>query len=396
MSLYAAADEARIRAAARVRAWARSGLITVSQGIAIESGLRVDVRRTNRYLRFALFVFGTIVVWAAVGLNLLLFDVNQEWAIAWTAILAGAIALALASFLVVRFRLYRFGIEEALAVWSVAFLTLGAGFLTSAAMSGDDGPALVACGTAAIASLAVYGLFGYLYAACAASAALAVTAYWVGLPRFAAHLLSALMLMGVFLVARRLRRPRGDDFPGDDYGVIEAVAWAGCYVVLNLRLTLFFMPAFLGIRAATDVPAAFYWATYAATWFLPAIGLTVGLREKHRPMIWAGLATALATLLTNKAYLGRTPNTWDPILLGVLLAGTAILVRRWLAAGPGGHRHGFTAQSLVTSDDKDRIGVLSTVAAVRQPIAARTRPETPAFEAGRGGRSGGAGGGTDF
>jgi hypothetical protein len=396
MSLYAAADEARIRAAARVRAWTRSGFLTTAQGIAIESDLRVDVRRTNRYLRFALFVFGTIVVWAAVGLSLLLFDANQDWAIGWTAILAGAIACALAGFLVVRFRLYRFGIEEALAVWSAVLVALGAGFLTSAAMHGYERPALVAFGTAAIASLGVYWLFGYLYAACGAVAALAATAFWLGLPRFAEHLLSATMLIAVFLAARRLRRPRGEDFPGDYYGVIEAVAWAGSYVVLNLRLTLNVTPAFLGIRAATDVPAAFYWATYAATWLLPATGLALGLREKHRPMIWSGLATAIATLLTSKAYLGRTPNTWDPILLGVLLAGTAILVRRWLAAGAGGHRHGFTSQSLVASDDKDRIGVLSTVAAVQQPMAARTRPETPAFEAGRGGRSGGAGGGTDF
>ena len=113
-------------------------------------------------------------------------------------------------------------------------------------------------------------------------------------------------------------------------------------------------------------------------------------------MIWASLVMAIATLLTNKAYLGRTPNTWDPILLGVLLAGTAILVRRWLAAGQGGQRHGFTAHSLIASDDKERIGVLSSVAAVQQPIAARTHPEAPAFDAGRGGRSGGAGGGTDF
>lgn len=396
MSLYAADDEARIRAAGRVRAWTRSGLLTAAQGIAIESGLRVDVRRTNRYLRFALFVFGTIVVGAAVGLSLLLFDVRQDWAIAWTAMLAGALALALAAVLVVRFRLYRFGIEEALAVWSVALEAFGAGFLASAGTHANDAPVLIAFGSAAFASVAVYWLFGYLYAACAAVVALAATAFWVGLPRFAAHLLAASMLIGVFFAARRLRRPHGDDFPGDDYGVVEAVAWVGCYVVLNLRLTLSVMPAFLGIRAAGDVPIAFYWATYAATWLLPAAGLALGLREKHRPMIWSGIAIAIATLLTNKAYLGRTPNTWDPILLGVLLAATAILVRRWLMAGRGGHRHGFTVQSLVASDDQDGIGVLSSVAAVQQPMAARTRPETPAFEAGRGGRSGGAGGGTDF
>jgi hypothetical protein len=61
------------------------------------------VTRTNRYLRFALFAFGTIVVWAAVGLSLLLLDLKEEWALAWTAILAGAIAVALAAFLVVGF-----------------------------------------------------------------------------------------------------------------------------------------------------------------------------------------------------------------------------------------------------------------------------------------------------
>jgi hypothetical protein len=395
MSLYARDDESRIRAAARVRAWTQSGLLTAAQGIAIESGLRVDVRRTNRYLRFALFVFGTIVVWAAVGLSFLLFDVKQELGFAWMAILAGAMVCALAAFLVVRFRLYRFGIEEALAVWSIVLVAIGAGFLTLAALDGDRWPALVACGAAAIASAAVYWLFGYLYVASAAVAALAATAFWLGLPRFAAHLLAASMMIAVFLAARRLRRPHGEDYPGDDYGVIEAVAWAGCYVMLNLRLTLSVMPSFVGIRAA-DIPPVFYWATYAATWLLPAAGLTLGLREKHRPMIWSGLAIAIATLLTNKAYLGRTPNTWDPILLGVLLAGTAILARRWLTSGPDGQRHGFTVQSLVASEDKDAIGVLSTVAAVQQPMAVRTRPEAPSFDAGQGGRSGGAGGGSDF
>src|SRR5262249_37807043 len=159
--LYDAADEARIRAAARVRAWARSGLLTSSQDDAIQADLRVDLKRTNRYLRFALFIFGTIVVWAAVGLSLLLFDVKQDRAIGWTAMVAGAIAFALAAFLVRRFRLYRFGIEEALAVSSVALLALGAGFLTSVAMHGGDGPSFAACGTSAIASVAVYCLFGY-------------------------------------------------------------------------------------------------------------------------------------------------------------------------------------------------------------------------------------------
>jgi hypothetical protein len=393
MKLYSAADEAAIRAAARIRAWTRSGLLTPGQGSAIESGLRPDVKRTNRYLRLALFVFGTIAVWAGVGLCLLALDIRQDWAIGWIAILAGVIDFALAAFLVVRFQLYRFGVEEALAVWSVAFVAFGAGFLTSSGRGGDT-PALVACVTAAFASFAAYWLFGFLYAACAAVGASAATAFYLGLPRFAAHMVSASILLGAFLTARTLRRRHGDDYPGDDYGVIEAVAWVGCYAVLNLRLSLDFMPLFLGSRS--DVPPAFYWATYAAIWLMPPIGLALALRDKHRPMIWGSLLVAIGTLLTNKAYLGWEPHTWDPILLGVLLGGSAIAIRRWLIAGAGANRFGFVAQPLVASVDKDGLGVLSSVAVAAQPFAVRTRTETPAYEADRGGRSGGAGGGADY
>jgi len=357
MRLYAAADEERIRTAAQVSAWTRSGLLTPSQGAAIASGLRTNLRRTNAYLRVALFVFGTIIVWAAVGLCMLVLDFRQDWAVASAAIVMGAIDLVIALFLVVRFRFYRFGVEEAFAIWSVALVTFGAAFLTGLVRhGGTDVPALVACITAAAASLIVYWLFGYLYAACAAAAALAATAFCLDVPRFAEHAVAALILLGAFVFARTLRRPHGEDYPGDDYGVIEAVAWTGGYAVLNLRLSFDLMPSFLARHA--DIPPPFYWATYVATWLIPAAGLALGLRDKHRPMIWSGLITALATLLTNKAYLGWEHHTWDPILLGVLAS-------------------------------------LSTAA---QPLDARTHaPATPPpFDAGRGGRSGGAGGGTDF
>jgi hypothetical protein len=112
-------------------------------------------------------------------------------------------------------------------------------------------------------------------------------------------------------------------------------------------------------------------------------------------MLWANIVMAVATLGTNKPYLGWERHTWDPILLGVLLAGTAIAVRRWLSRGPGGQRGGFTPKSLVASADRQALGVLSTLAGATQPLAARTPAETT-FEPGRGGRSGGGGGGAEF
>src|SRR5262245_66530302 len=110
MSVYSAADEERIRAAAQVRAWKQSGLLDAAQGASIESGLRTDLRRTNRSLRIALFVFGTIVVLALVGLCILAFDLKLDSTVAWTAMVAGVAYFMLAQFLVFRFSFYRFGV----------------------------------------------------------------------------------------------------------------------------------------------------------------------------------------------------------------------------------------------------------------------------------------------
>ena len=393
--LYAASDEERIRATAQVRTWTDSGLLTKSQGTAIESTLSTALRRTNRYLRIALFIFGTIVVFAAVGLWIVTLNPRSDWAVAGTAIVAGLIGLALAGFLVVQFRFYRFGVEEAVAVWSVVLLAVGAflavGVLVVIPIQSHR-PALTGLTTAAIASAGVYCLFGYLYAAFAAVGAAAGAAFFLGLPQFAARLLCASILFIAFFISRWLRQPHGDDYPGDDYAAMESVAWVGIYAVLNLRL-----PDVVSLsRSSVDVPSGFYWATYAAIWLLPAVGLTVCLRDKHRPMIWSSLLMTITTLLTNKPYLGWAQHTWDPILLGVLLAGSAIAIRRFLARGPDGHRNGFTPHPLVASVDREALAALSTFAVAAQPFAARTPTESPSFEAGRGGHSGGAGAGTDF
>ena len=171
MNLYAIADEERIHAAAQVREWTRSGLLDASQGATIETGLHTDLKRTNRYLRVALFIFGTIVVVAAFGFWMVAFGVSRESVVGWSAIVAGVISCVLAQLLVVQFQLYRFGVEEAFAVWSVALLAVGAGLLTSSGGNSGDLPTLVACVTAAIASAYVFMRFGYLYAAFAAASA---------------------------------------------------------------------------------------------------------------------------------------------------------------------------------------------------------------------------------
>ena len=366
------------------------------QGASIEAGLRTDLKRTNLYLRAVLFIFGTIVVWAALGFFLLAFGVSRDSLVAWSAMAAGVVFFVLAEFLVSQFRLYRFGVEEAFASWSVVLLAAGTGYLAWSGQGRPDEPILVALVTGMIVSLAVYLRFGYLYAALGATACAALAPFFVGQSQVVERLLSVSVLLAILIVARSLRRPYEEDFPGDDYGAIESAAWLGIYAVVNLRLTIDLRPFFYVGR--TEFPSAFYWGTYAAIWLLPAAGLYLGLRSKHRGLIGASLIMALATLVTNKMYLGCERHTWDPIVLGVLLTGTAIAVRHWLLRGRDGRRKGFTPERLFSADRRS-LAVLGTAAGAAQPFEARfpTATQTPSsFEPGGGGRSGGGGGGGEF
>ena len=69
MSLYSPDDERRIRSQALVREWTKSGLLDPAQGAALEAELRVDVRRTNVFLRAGLALFTVLIVAASVGLT---------------------------------------------------------------------------------------------------------------------------------------------------------------------------------------------------------------------------------------------------------------------------------------------------------------------------------------
>jgi hypothetical protein len=196
------------------------------------------------------------------------------------------------------------------------------------------------------------------------------------------HLVAAAILASMFAVARSARLRHQDDYRGDEYGVLQAAAWAGVYVMLNLRL---------GWQA--ERLGVFYWGTYVMTWALPAAGLYLGLRGKDRPLIDVSLAMCLVTLLTNKPYLGWPQHTWDPMLLGVFLAVVALALWRWLEKGRNGERAGFTAARL--HDDSAVLTILRATAATIQPDARVSRGD-PAREDFDGGRSGGAGGGATY
>ena len=151
-----------------------------------------------------------------------------------------------------------------------------------------------------------------------------------------------------------------------------------------------------GPRTTAEFSRPFYWATWVLVWCLPPAVLARGLRRKDRFVIAAGAVVAMLTLVTNKPYLGWQRHSWDPMFLGVLLIGVALFIRRWLARGPGGIRHGFTAQRL-SGKDKTWMNVGSTALGLVSPNIMTPSPQTagPDVRFG-GGDSGGGGASSDF
>ena len=146
--------------------------------------------------------------------------------------------------------------------------------------------------------------------------------------------------------------------------------------------------------ASPDEVRQFYWATYAAIWILPAVGLFIAIRDRHRLLLDVNIVLAAITMMSNKPYLGAEPKPWDPILFGLLLITIALGLRRWLASGENGARHGFVAHRLLASEKASL--ALAGSATVFAPGAPPAHTPEPPPAIGGGGSSGGAGASGSF
>lgn len=384
MNAYADDEERAIRAQRLVGDWTKSGLLTPEQRAQVAPELRVEFRRTNKFLRMTMFVFGLLILLAFTGLVVLLLGVEEEAAAVYCAISAG-LCFAVANRLVTRHNLYRFGIEEAAAVASVGFAMASAALVAASVMGfRGDASTIAALIAGCLASFAIYRRFGYVYAAICSMIFAAALPFVPGSSDMIHRLVSVFVLVLIFAVTRSMRNEAGREYPGDSYATIEAAAWAGVYLVTNLQLTAWL--------SRPDDWSIFYWVTYVATWVLPVIGLWIAVNDRLRVLLDVSALMAIATLMTNKAYLGTARHAYDPIAFGVLLIAIAVGLRRWLASGEGGSRNGFIAERILESE-KERLGVAGTLSVVHQgPVASHPQPEQPPPAAiGGGGKSGGAG-----
>jgi hypothetical protein len=384
---YSASGEEALRARNLLKDWAGEGFLTEAQYQQMEQETVCDFRRTNIFLRLALFLFTLIIVGAAVALFFVVFLSHAEQATGIFFLIFAAAAYAAAEFAIARARLYCYGIEEALAVCSIGFLCAGmhaTEFLVPA--------------SGVIASLWIWRRFGLLYAFLAAMIfVLWLPGYWTS-SHSAQHLIVAAFYAAGLIAVAAVRSRYSFTYLNREYSIVEALLWLGVYLEINLQLSSVNLLGrwWRGPGTTSEFPGTFYWATWVLIWCLPPAILARGVRRKDRFVMAAGAITAILTLVTNKPYLGWQRQTWDPMLLGALLIGVALFLRRWLSSGPGGIRHGFTAQRL-SGKDKHWMSAAPAAFGLVSPHSITPSPQTgsPDVRFG-GGDSGGGGASSDF
>jgi NADH:ubiquinone oxidoreductase subunit K len=123
--IYSTSSEEILRARNLLKDWVGEGYLTKPQYELLEKETVSELRTTNIFLRLVLFLFTLIIVGAAVALFFVVFRPTGAQTEGVFFLIFAAVCYAAAEIAVSQARLYRYGIEEALAVCSVAFLSVG-------------------------------------------------------------------------------------------------------------------------------------------------------------------------------------------------------------------------------------------------------------------------------
>ncbi len=401
MRIYSASSEETLRARKLLTDWEGEGFLTKEQYQLLEQETVSDLRTTNIFLRLVLSLFTLIGAGAAVGLFFKVFlSAPSEQTIGVFFLIFAVVCYVAAEVAVSQARLYRYGIEEALAACSVGFLCVG---MQMAFFSGIFYPAsaggvrFTVPAVGAVSSLWIWRRFGLWYGFAAAMIfAIFLPGYWT-FSHAAQHVIVAAFYATGLICVAAVRSRHRFDYLDDSYSLVEAFLWLGIYLAINLKLWSLSVPAqwWGGARFASEFPRPFYWTTWVLVWCLPPVILARGIRRKDRFVIAVGAIVAVLTFVTNKPYLGWQRHTWDPMLLGILLTGVAVFIRRWLARGPGGIRYGFTAERL-SGKDKHWMNAGSAVFGLLTPQSITPAPPASEDFGFGGGASGGGGATGDF
>ena len=95
MSLYSRDDERAIRVQRLVDDWIKSGLMLEEQRARIAPELKVNLRRTNRFLRVTMFFFGYLIINSLAGLVAVFLNISEN-AFIWLSLFGAVVTFVAA------------------------------------------------------------------------------------------------------------------------------------------------------------------------------------------------------------------------------------------------------------------------------------------------------------
>ena len=384
-----------VRSAARN--WRRAGAIDEATVKAIAAAVPDDRVRAGPVFRVLLFIFTLIAVNAGFGflsLFLQISDSKNGGVFAVFALVTGIVLAVATEYQIVPMRRAQGGTEAATSFLAIGYLMGAAAWLVFEPLKLDFRDALpVLCLTGAALAVAAAWRWGYpLYAGAAAAALLVALArppagrlLWIALPLAAAPFL-----------LRLSESPRLPPAHRSSFIAVLMVALVGLYVAVHLgsweeQLVEEIGEARLRLPPQNDT---LWWLSVVATALVPVVLLVLGIRSRRYPLLIVGAGTAVASLVTLRWYVHLVP-VWVAITAsGAALVGLVLGLRRWLDAGPGKERGGFTAEPLFQDLARQRLLEMGAAVASFSP-GARNLHEEPKFEGG-GGQFGGGGSSAEF
>jgi hypothetical protein len=388
--------ERRVAVVEESRRWQEAGMITAEQAAAVAERYRPELVRVNLFIRILLAVFTTVGVVALVALPAVMLDFKEAGFTLLCLIFAPLCAWVADHELIAGRRLYRCGAEEALLLLAVGMFALAVAIPAHDWGHGAERLAwLAAHGIVLAGAILLTVRYGYAIAALGAMLALA------GLPFHLADILHwqqphlsrlvLVLLLGAAAIWAQWRLAGRKSLPRGYVWSLETVrlaAWAGIYLDVNLFAHRLLWREWLGW---TPGEWQFPWSDPLCallTVILPVAALATGIGRRDRAILWFGIVSAILSILTLKYYIHFGHLAEELTAAGLLVAGLAFGLLRWLRAGSQRCRGAFTAEPLL---EPRLYGLNAEALAAIQPLAPAARvPKAEGFHPG-GGTFGGGG-----
>ena len=398
-SLYSSQQEENIFIRKQARTWKSSDLITADQLGAITDATDPDLQQTNLFFRILFLIFTLLCASALTGLFFWLMESAGDRFLAVMLIFSGAVYYIVAEYIVSKRRFYRYGIEEGLVLIAMGLFCAGCGWLLDEYGVSSKQIMITLSVLLAITAFLIYQRFGYLYGALISLIALCTIPFQLYLTPSGERFLLLIILCLIFFLNVISDKPEIEDFRKDRNTTIQACLLVAIYLTVNLQILgvvgLLIEDTHIIHLHPRLFPPYIYWSSYILTFFIPALGIYRGIKNRKRLIMNASLVLACLTLSTNKSYLGLTRYAWDPAIMGIMLIGISILITRWLKRGPDENRYGFT-QSDILKPESHGISLADVAAALTPGAIEVQQPPAQPEKYFDGGSSGGGGASRGF